>query len=665
MTRSFRLLLSLGLALVSVCPAAQLQIIGLDPDLKERLVKELEPRFTYITDRDPATWRADDAAFFLERALIRRGYYTASVDWTLPGGDLIELTVDSGARFLFGEISSASPVDLSVETLREYFLQPLVDTEAVHIDEAPYIEDYAVKGAQNVENYLKSKGHWHAQVTLKSTGMALNQMGINITLDLNAGKRLTLNKPELEGASSENVALFWPELQRYVGRSASTKNINKVKRIVEKFYEDNGYQFAEVAMPSHHGETTEDLKFTIKEGVKYKVDRVIVKGHEKTKTRKIARYFRKEKGKYYDQSEIDRIVTRLINTGAFRSLTLEPRTNEKAGLVDLHVEVTEAKARTFRAYAGYGNFEEFILGLGYTDSNFHGSLRKLYFGAEYSGRGLLGEVGVTEPRIFNSPIDANARAYLIQRFNDGYDVAKGGLEATFTYNPNLHLSSRLYWNAEYASSSTTSLTDAELGPGDYLVNRFGFEQIVDFRDSKLTPTSGYYGRALIESGAISGDATNTYVRGELASSYRYVRSKRNQFASRFLVSGLAPSNSSEQPIDLRLFSGGANRQRAYEERTLGPQSLSGDPLGGEAYWVGSLEYIRTIANPVRAIAFIDAGQLFSELSDFSFSDPSYAAGLGLRIDLPIGPVRLEYGRNLNRKSGEPSGAFHFSIGTSF
>jgi outer membrane protein assembly factor BamA len=42
-----------------------------------------------------------------------------------------------------------------------------------------------------------------------------------------------------------------------------------------------------------------------------------------------------------------------------------------------------------------------------------------------------------------------------------------------------------------------------------------------------------------------------------------------------------------------------------------------------------------------------------------------AVGLGIRADLPIGPVRLEYGHNMTRDNGEPTGAFHFAIGVSF
>ncbi|MDB2673983.1 BamA/TamA family outer membrane protein [Akkermansiaceae bacterium] len=55
--------------------------------------------------------------------------------------------------------------------------------------------------------------------------------------------------------------------------------------------------------------------------------------------------------------------------------------------------------------------------------------------------------------------------------------------------------------------------------------------------------------------------------------------------------------------------------------------------------------------------FIDAAGLDSEVE--------LAAGIGVRINLPVGPIRLEYGRSLSQDSGEPGGAFHFAIGTTF
>ena len=50
---------------------------------------------------------------------------------------------------------------------------------------------------------------------------------------------------------------------------------------------------------------------------------------------------------------------------------------------------------------------------------------------------------------------------------------------------------------------------------------------------------------------------------------------------------------------------------------------------------------------------------------FDISDLHYAAGLGLRWVSPFGPIRVDYGLNLNRKEGEPFGNFSFSVGSAF
>jgi outer membrane translocation and assembly module TamA len=67
--------------------------------------------------------------------------------------------------------------------------------------------------------------------------------------------------------------------------------------------------------------------------------------------------------------------------------------------------------------------------------------------------------------------------------------------------------------------------------------------------------------------------------------------------------------------------------------------------------------MHNLAGPFEALVFLDAAGLESDIE--------LAAGLGIRINLPVGPIRLEYGRSLSQNSEEPSGAFHFAIGTTF
>ncbi len=641
------------------------RIQGLAADELARVEDALHPRLEFVRERAPSEWRADDAAYFLRRLLIRRGYPEAEVRWRLAEGG-ITLMVQAGPRYRVGTVRATAPTVLTADQVREYFLQPLITKEAVRADQAPYMQDYLVTGSVNVENYLRSIGYWNAVVDVVQARAQPASGTYAVDLSVQEGAQLQLLAPQYEGVTEEQRHFFTQAAMEYVGRPATTQALNALRTVVETYYADNGYQFAQVGMLAEHGEVATQLVFRVDSGRQYRVGQVWVEGTERTKPRRVRRYFNKERGENYDQAEIDQIVKRIISTGAYTSVVVKPITPDRAvPIVDLRVEVEEAPAKMLRFYAGMGNYEGYILGAGYSDRNFRGDLRRLYAGAEYSGRGLLGQVGIFQPRLFNSPVDANLRSYVVERYNDGYDILKTGLEAELHLRPERYYNARAYWTAEYATITSSALTPAELGEDDYLVTRLGIEQELDLRDSQIAPRHGFHTRLLLEAGAIAAGEENSFLRAEWENSYRYQLREQDQLMARFLISGVEFNDSRMAPIDVHLFAGGVNSHRGYESRELGPTSLTGSPLGGEAYWVASLQYARSVAPPLEALLFLDAGQVYDDLSAFSFSSPSLAVGLGIRLDLPIGPVRLEYGYNLTRPAGAPAGTLHFSIGTSF
>jgi outer membrane protein insertion porin family len=105
--------------------------------------------------------------------------------------------------------------------------------------------------------------------------------------------------------------------------------------------------------------------------------------------------------------------------------------------------------------------------------------------------------------------------------------------------------------------------------------------------------------------------------------------------------------------------------RSFPLRRMGDLSGSNDPLGGEAYWTGSAEFVRKLVGPLQAVVFSDVGTLSRTFDGYGLDNVEVALGTGLRLDLPIGPIRFEYGRNMTRDPNEPTGAFHFVIGVSF
>ncbi len=68
---------------------------------------------------------------------------------------------------------------------------------------------------------------------------------------------------------------------------------------------------------------------------------------------------------------------------------------------------------------------------------------------------------------------------------------------------------------------------------------------------------------------------------------------------------------------------------------------------------------------LKGVIFYDVGNVYVQVSDFDPSDVRHVLGLGVRLETAIGPVRLEYGRKLDREPEESTGEFFLSIGSAF
>ena len=116
----------------------------------------------------------------------------------------------------------------------------------------------------------------------------------------------------------------------------------------------------------------------------------------------------------------------------------------------------------------------------------------------------------------------------------------------------------------------------------------------------------------------------------------------------------------------RFFLGGANTVRGFEYRDIGPKDESGEPIGGKSMVVGSAELTFPIIEKLRGAVFYDTGNVYEDYFDFDLGDLRSGAGVGIRLELPIGPIRLDYGWPIDRDEfQDSSGHFDFNIGYSF
>ncbi|HSD11108.1 MAG TPA: BamA/TamA family outer membrane protein, partial [Candidatus Binatia bacterium] len=137
--------------------------------------------------------------------------------------------------------------------------------------------------------------------------------------------------------------------------------------------------------------------------------------------------------------------------------------------------------------------------------------------------------------------------------------------------------------------------------------------------------------------------------------------------------GQEDRSGNEIPLFERFFPGGINSVRGFEARTLGPrepvfnqdnQIIDTTPVGGSTQLVLNNELIFPIVESLglRGVLFADQGNAWLHDQGIDVSDLRYSVGWGVRWLSPIGPLRVEVGYPLDKKSGEKSSVFQFSFG---
>jgi outer membrane protein insertion porin family len=119
------------------------------------------------------------------------------------------------------------------------------------------------------------------------------------------------------------------------------------------------------------------------------------------------------------------------------------------------------------------------------------------------------------------------------------------------------------------------------------------------------------------------------------------------------------------PIFERLFLGGTNDLRGFDYREVGPKDKNGEPIGGRSLARATVELTYPIIEKVRAAVFYDTGFVNEKAYDYSTDDIASDAGIGLRLDLPIGPIRVDYGWPIQKAGNDGGGKFNFNVGYQF
>jgi len=643
----------------------RVRIEGMQGKSEQQVLDLMGGRLYQIRANPASPSRADDAAFLVRQVLQNDGYTDVHVDWKIVNSGEILLTVGPTSRVALGSVTVLGVDGRDASRLSRLFRSP-AQKDRSQGDSPPFREEDVATGLSYLKQDLQAQGYWAADAVIQKRDAARAGGAVNLVIRVLPGPLYHLARAKVSSAAGPAAALVSTTAQPFIGRPATTANLNTLRSEVEEAFLSRGYPDARISMGSLLETPAFIPDFTVELGTRVRLRHLTADGFQRTNPQRIQRRMRDLEGDWYDKSAMNKRLRELLATGAFSSARVETR---PAGdnLIDATLHFEEANAREITVAAGAGSYQGPIGRLTYADRNLFGELLGFSAGIEGSSRGVLGETRIADPWLLGSDYAASARIYALLFAPDGYNSFESGIEGAISRKFGGHYKIELLAGWSMVNNSENGLPASALGETIFSHPRICLTQSLDYRDNPVLPTSGWHLAMPLEIGAAVSTQTTTFFNAGLSGGWYRQLNSNYQVALGGQLGLLIPTgDGTDLPISLRYFNGGARSVRSFPERELGPAAGPHNyPTGGEASWSANLELIRKLGGPVKLVGFFDAGALSQKYQDIGSAEIEMAVGLGIRLDLPIGPVRLEYGYNLTQDPGEPTGAFHFAIGATF
>lgn len=515
--------------------------------------------------------------------------------------------------------------------------------------------------ATAVRSTLRQRGHLRATVELRGEERH-DDDSVSLTIHASPGPRYAFG--EVTIAAAILAALDGPP-DRPTG-PFSRQRVQEFVVTLRAALRRQGYPTPEVrAMPVSIGKALEvPVRIDGAPGEAAEFGAVRIAGNELTDEDYIRSKLRFEPGEPFDGSAIEESVRSLYRSRVFSRVRIEPQPIAD-GRAPIQIQVEETDRHKLEFLAGYGSYERLRGGVDYTGRNLFGVGREIRLAGRISQRGYQALTSFTDRDLFESDLSGTVRASLFRReevsFTDqAADVTaflgfeNWGFGTRVGYGLTERLDSRVF--ADSPASELENFTEG----------RIFVELFRDTRDSVVAPTRGYNASVEVDAAdsALGSDVDYQRIRAHLAG--HLPLGGRTRLSMRWTTGALWPGDGSDRvPLQVRFYNGGENTVRSFRQDRLGPVDNAGLPVGGEFRNVFSIELRHPLQRTIEASLFADAGNVGSAVGDFGLRDVSYALGVGLRIVLPIGPLRVDAAYNPDRLFGQDEWVTQFSVGYPF
>ena len=528
-----------------------------------------------------------------------------------------------------------------------------------------YSEIFLEYDLNQIELFYKNNGYLDVKV---GDPLIVKKEGeVTITIPIEEGPCYKVRNIEIEQDlfSKEYIE---KKLSLKPGDTFSLKKLNQDRVMITNLFVNKGYAYAKVNIDFKKDPKKGiiDIKYSVHKGPIVYINRIEITGNLKTRDKVIRRQVLIAEKWRYNKSKIEKSKQKIRRLGYFKNVEIYQEKAPKEDEINLKIKVEEIPTGSFSIGGGYSSRDRFYGMMELSDNNFLGKGQKLGLSFRISGKETSYSINFFEPYFRDSLFSFSSALYKRKRRYSDFtkEIMGGRVKWGRHFSPDLYgylgykiENVNLTDIAETASpiileSKDLKLTSAIIGGLKY-----------DTRDDFFLPKKGWNNRLNFVGAGLGGDTK--YIKltttDELFFPIIWKITGHIKVGGGYITEG----PDWKLPVFERFYLGGIDSVRCFEYgdiSVIDPKTK--EKIGGTRMAYIQVEKIIPLVESIKlaGVVFFDMGTVWDRNNPFKFSEVKKGVGWGIRWFSPLGPIRLEWGYNIDRKEGEPKSNFNFEIG---
>lgn len=693
----------------------EVRIQGNSQVSKEKIETALGVAPRTILDRT----RVSEGVEKVRKLYSEQGYGNAAVDFAVAteANNQVSVVLDiaEGTRLLIKRISFEGNKAFSEAELKdllgtkEEWIFSFITNRGV-LDRDMLANDVAI-----LTNHFNDNGY--VENKIDEPIIIRGRDGLEVIFRVNEGAQYRVGRVEIGGDLIEDGKKMLQGVKLTTGQIFRGSRLRDDVTAIGESYSNKGFAFVQVDPVTQVdlAKKVVDVALVITKGPPVYFNRVLVAGNTKTRDKVVRRDLLVNEQELYSGLKVTQSRNALQRTGYFEDVQLNTKKTDQPDALDLVVDVKEGPTGSFQVGGGYSSGDGFLFNANVSEKNFMGR------GQGMSGNFSIGSsrqdfiVNVNDPYFLDSKVGMGLDAFNSTREYTDFDEKKIGFGINSSY-PLKDFSWSFFTGSKSEADPTAkdkatdrlSIWDFSRANLSYNLTREDIKDVsatasqsiqdekgvsvtssvtpglsYDSRDHFFNPTEGTKLTVSSQLAGLGGDSR--FIKNDLSARWHYPLLKDPNWGGAYVLAlggslgyGIGSKNNNSDnvlPLFERYFLGGINSIRGFTERSIGPRAPSGctvtggvttctgtDVTGGDKSVVLNTEILFPVMEQygLRGVAFFDMGNSFNS---FDFGDMRRSVGIGGRWMSPFGPLRVELGFPITKKSGDDTSVLGFSIGS--